>query len=132
MGRNTKIHLAVDAHGMPVRVLVTAGPVADCTQAGKLISHIKAGALIAEKGYDTDAIVQIAQASGMEAIIPPRSNRKQPRDYDRHLYKLRHLVENAFLRIKEWRGIATRYAKRVSSYLAAVQLRCAIIWASIS
>jgi len=68
----------------------------------------------------------------MEAVIPPRSNRKQPRDYDRHLYKLRHLVENAFLRIKEWRGIATRYAKRVSSYLAAVQLRCAIIWASIS
>jgi transposase len=131
-GRNTKIHLAVDAHGMPVRVLVTAGPVADCTQAGGLISRIKAGALIADKGYDTDAIVEIARASGMEAVIPPRSNRKQPRDYDRHLYKLRHLVENAFLRIKEWRGIATRYAKRVSSYLAAVQLRCAIIWASIS
>jgi transposase len=106
--------------------------VADCTQAGELISHIQAGALIADKGYDTDAIVQTAQASGMEAVIPPRSNRKQPRDYDRHLYKLRHLVENAFLRIKEWRGIATRYAKRVSSYLAAVQLRCAIIWASIS
>lgn len=97
-----------------------------------MISHIKAGALIADKGYDTDAIVQTAQASGMEVVIPPRSNRKQPRDYDRHLYKLRHLVENAFLRIKEWRGIATRYAKRVSSYLAAVQLRCAIIWASIS
>lgn len=105
---------------------------ADCTQAGGLISRIKAGALIADKGYDTDAIVEIARASGMEAVIPPRSNRKQPRDYDRHLYKLRHLVENAFLRIKEWRGIATRYAKRVSSYLAAVQLRCAIIWASIS
>ncbi len=105
---------------------------ADCTQAGELISDIKADALIADKGYDTDAIVLTAEALGMKAVIPPRSNRKQPRDYDRHLYKLRHLVENAFLRIKEWRGIATRYAKRVSSYLAAVQLRCAIIWASIS
>lgn len=117
---------------MPVRVLVTAGPVADCTKAGELISEIKAEVLIADKGYDTDEIVQNAQSSGKTVVIPPRSNRKQPRDYDKHLYNLRHLVENAFLRIKEWRGIATRYAKRVTSYLAAVQLRCVIIWASIS
>ncbi|MDB6139706.1 MAG: Transposase family, partial [Verrucomicrobiaceae bacterium] len=54
------------------------------------------------------------------------------RPYDQYLYKLRHLVENAFLRLKQWRGIATRYAKRSSSYLAAVQFRCAILWASIS
>jgi len=93
---------------------------------------IGAKVLIADKGYDTDAIVQMAQAAGMEVVIPPKSNRKNPRDYDQHLYKLRHLVENAFLRLKQWRGIATRYAKRVSSYLAAVQFRCAILWAGIS
>lgn len=88
--------------------------------------------LIADKGYDTDAIVNQAQEAGMEVVIPPKSNRKHPREYDQYLYKLRHLVENAFLRLKQWRGIATRYAKRSSSYLAAVQFRCAILWASIS
>ncbi|RYD69547.1 MAG: IS5 family transposase [Verrucomicrobiaceae bacterium] len=131
-GGNTKIHLAVDAHGMPVRIIITAGTVADCTQAGSLIKGIEALTLIADKGYDTNAIVEMAREAGMEVVIPPKSNRKTLRDYDRHLYKLRHLVETAFLRIKEWRGIATRYAKRAASYLAAVQFRCAILWASIS
>ena len=68
----------------------------------------------------------------MEVVTPPKSNCKRQRPYDQSLYKLRHLVENAFLRLKQWRGIATRYAKRSASYLAAVQLRCAILWASIS
>lgn len=104
---------------------------ADCTQAGALIQGIKAGSLIADKGYDTNAIVEAAKSAGMEAVIPPRSNRREQREYDRHLYKTRHLVENAFLKLKQWRGISTRYAKKASSYLAAVQFRCAILWASI-
>ncbi len=115
-----------------MRVLITAGPVADCTQAAALIEGIEAQVLIADKGYDTDAIVHLAEAAGMEVVIPPKSNRKHPRTYDEYLYKLRHLVENAFLRLKQWRGIATRYAKRSSSYLAAVQFRCAILWAALS
>ncbi len=105
---------------------------ADCTQADGLIEGIAAQSLIADKGYDTDAIVQKAHAAAMQVVIPPKSNRKNPRPYDHYLYKLRHLVENAFLRLKQWRGIATRYAKRSSSYLAAVQFRCAILWALIS
>lgn len=105
---------------------------ADCTKAAELIDGIEAQALIADKGYDTDAIVQMAQDAGMEVVIPPKANRKTPRDYDQHLYKARHLVENAFLKLKQWQGIATRYAKRVSSYLAAVHFRCAILWAEIS
>jgi transposase len=68
----------------------------------------------------------------MQVIIPPRTNRKQLRHYDEYLYKLRHLVENAFMRLKQWRGIATRYANRSASYLAAVQFRCTILWAEIS
>jgi transposase len=67
----------------------------------------------------------------MKVQIPPRKNRKTPRGYDKHLYKLRHLVENALLHIKSWRGIATRYAKKVSSFLAAVQIRCLMLWANI-
>ena len=68
----------------------------------------------------------------MVAQIPPRSNRKQPRSYDKHLYRHRHLVENAFLLLKQWRGIATRYAKNLSSFLAAVQIHCLALWLKIS
>ena len=67
----------------------------------------------------------------MEAVVPPRKNRKVQRDYDRYLYRLRHLVENAFMHMKQWRGIATRYAKNVVSYLAAVHIRCIAMWAKI-
>jgi len=85
--------------------------------------------LLADKGYDVDAIVHKARQAGMQVVIPSRSNRKAPRCCDPQLYALRHLVENAFLQLKQWRGIATRYAKRAASYLAAVQFRCAILWA---
>jgi transposase len=88
--------------------------------------------LIADKGYDTNAIEAMAHEKGMSVCIPPRTGRKNPRKHDEYLYRLRHLVENAFLRLKEWRGIATRYAKRLSSFYSAVCLRCAIMWASIS
>ena len=88
--------------------------------------------LLADKGYDSDAIVAKAQAQGAQAVIPPRNNRKQPRTYDKALYKLRHLVENAFLHLKQWRGIATRYAKTVASFVAAVQIRCLALWLHIS
>jgi transposase len=124
--------LAVDAHGMPLRVIITAGPVADCTQACQLISGIEAEHLFADRGYDTDEIIKTAIASGMQPVIPPKKNRKHQRSYDTDLYKIRHLVENAFLHLKQWRGIATRYAKRSSSFLAAVQIRCMALWLNIS
>ncbi len=87
--------------------------------------------LIADRGYDSQAVLDLAAQQGMEPVIPPKKNRKELRDYDEYLYKMRHLVENAFLRLKEWRGIATRYAKRTSSYLAAVQIRCLFHWLKI-
>jgi len=77
--------------------------------------------------YDSDAIVEQAQRQGMQAVIPPRKSRKAPRSYDKHLYKYRHLVENAFLHLKRWRGIATRYAKNAASFFAAVQIRCLVL-----
>jgi transposase len=92
----------------------------------------KAGSLIADKGYDTNQIEAEAKKLGMEVVIPPRKNRINPRQYDKYLYRLRHLVENAFLKLKGWRAIATRYAKRASSYLAAVQIRCLYLWLEIS
>jgi transposase len=122
----------VDAHGMPVRVIITQGTAADCKQAIPLIEGINARYLFADRGYDSNAIVDYANNQGMVAVIPPRKNRKNQRYYDKNLYKLRHLVENAFLHLKRWRGIATRYAKNTASFLAAIQIRCIALWTKIS
>ena len=130
-GLNSKIHLAVDAHGMPVRVFITQGTTADCTQADRLIEGIDADYLLADRGYDSDTIIEQARKQDMEAVIPPKRNRRTQRFYDKELYKLRHLVENAFLHLKRWRGIATRYAKNTASFLAAVQIRCIALWANV-
>ena len=131
-GQNTKIPLAVDAHGMPVKVLISAGNVADCTQACDLIDGIKAENLIADRGYDSNEILEASIQADMQAVIPPKKNRKTKRAYDRHIYRIRHLVENAFLHLKQWRGVATRYAKKASSFLAIVQIRCLSLWLAIS
>lgn len=112
-------------------MLVTAGTTADCSQAIPLIEGLEADHLLADKGYDSDAIVAQAEAQGMNVVIPPRRNRRHPRTYDCDLYRLRHLVENAFLHLKRWRGIATRYAKNTASFVAAVQIRCLALWAKI-
>jgi transposase len=117
---------------MPVRVFITQGTTADCTQAGRLIEGLDADYLLADRGYDSNAIIEQARKQGMEVIIPPKKNRTAQRFYDKALYKLRHLVENAFLHLKRWRGIATRYAKNTTSFLAAVQIRCIALWVNIS
>ena len=112
-------------------MFITAGTVADCKYGEKLIEGIDAQALLADRGYDTNAIANKALAVGMAVVIPPKKNRKKQREYDKDLYKLRHLVENAFLILKRWRGIATRYAKNSDSFLAAVHIRCIAIWATV-
>ena len=116
---------------MPVRVIITEGTRADCKEAIHLIQGISAENLLADRGYDTSEIVSYAVSSGMNVVIPPKRNRKEQREYDKYLYKIRHLVENAFLWLKRWRGIATRYAKNSASFLAAVQIRCIAIWLSV-
>jgi len=90
-----------------------------------------AEALFGDKGYDTKAIIEMAQSRRMEIVIPPKKNRKEQREYDKDLYKLHHLVENAFLMLKRWRGVATRYAKNTSSFLAAVHIRCIALWLKV-
>ena len=87
--------------------------------------------LRADKGYDTDAIVAQAIAQKMNPVIPPKSNRIVQREYDEHIYKSRHPVENAFLGLKGWRAVATRYAKKASSFLAIVHIRCVVLWTLI-
>ena len=116
---------------MPVRLAVTKGTVADCSLALPLIEGIEHSACWADRAYDTNEIIAAATELGMNPVVPPKSNRKAKRKYDRALYQLRHLVENGFLEFKQWRGIATRYAKRAASYLAACQLRAVMIWSKL-
>ena len=96
-----------------------------------MIEGLDAQYLLADKGYDADAIIEQAERAKMEPVIPPKRNRKVQRNYDKELYRERHLVENAFLHLKRWRGIATRYAKNAASFLAAVQIRCLALWLNI-
>jgi transposase len=96
-----------------------------------LIEGIEAQYLLADRGYDSNAIAEQAQRQGMDVVIPLRKNRKMPRSYDKCLYRYRHLVENAFLQPKRWRGIATRHDKRAASFLVAVQIRCLALWLNI-
>jgi len=108
-------------------MLIAKGTTADSTYAHKLVEGIDANYLIADKGYDSNEIIDLALGTGMAVVIPPKKNRKVERVYDKHLYRSRHLVENAILQLKEWRGIATRYAKNTISFLAAVHIRCIVI-----
>ncbi|MFH1043663.1 MAG: IS5 family transposase [Pseudomonadota bacterium] len=127
-GLSTKVHTAVDALGNPLRLILSAGQIADIDFATDLIADIRADAVIADKGYDADALVQRIQASGAQAVIPPRSNRKELRVYDTHLYKDRNLIERFFARIKHFRRIATRYEKLARSYMAFLHLVCTFVW----
>jgi len=130
-GLNTKLLLAVDAYGKPVRVQFTLGMVADYSQAIPLLKGLDIKVLLVDKDYDTNAILEYTQEHGITAI-PPKCNRKAQRDYDRDLYNFRHLVENTFLYLKRWRGIATRYAKNAASFLTAIHIRCITLVISAS
>src|SRR6218665_161395 len=127
-GWTSKIHVVVDARGSPVRWLLTGGEVADITQAKSLLEGLKADAVLADKGYDADALIDSIQVAGATAVIPPRRNRVVQRSYDRHLYKERNLVERFFNRIKQFRRIATRYEKLARNYLSFLNLVCTYIW----
>ncbi len=131
-GLTSKLHALVDAEGRPVRLRLTGGQVHDACEAEALIEDIPDGAtLLGDKGYDSNAIIAKALEQNMCVVIPPKKNRRVQREYDTYLYRLRHLVENAFLHLKRWRGIATRYAKNTSSFVAAVQIRCIALWANV-
>ena len=128
-GITSKVHLAVDKNGVPVRCIVTDGVTADCSKACELIDNTNAKGLIADKGYDSNEIVDFAQNLNMKVVIPPRKNRKVSRDYDKNIYKTRRLVENAFLLIKRWRGVAFSFAKNLSSFASIISIRCLALWA---
>ena len=117
----------MDGLGNPVRFILTGGEAADVNQAISLLEGFEVEAVIADKGYDADYVVDTIESGGAKAVIPPKSNRKQLRTYDKHLYKERNLVERFFNKLKHFRRIATRYEKTARNYLAMVTFAATII-----
>lgn len=128
-GLTTKIHALVDADGRPVRLELTAGQAADAPVAEKLLTDVKPGAtLLADKAYGTDAIRSFAKQNRCWANIPAKANRKQTFSFSRWVYRPRNILERFFNRIKQMRGLATRYDRRADNYMAAPKLAATRIW----
>ncbi|WPZ37174.1 IS5 family transposase (plasmid) [Thalassobaculum sp. OXR-137] len=128
-GLTTKIHAVVDAEGRPVRLALTAGKAGDAPMAAGLLETVMPGAtVLADKAYDTDGIRSFVAARGGWANIPPRITRKDTFAFSRWVYRQRNRVERFFNRLKQMRGIATRYDRRADNYLAAVKLAATRIW----
>ena len=127
-GFSTKIHIAVDALGNPLRFILTAGQCHDGPQAKSLIEGYAAQVLLADKGYDDAKLIEVVEAKGMQAVIPPRSNRKEQREYDKHLYKERHLVECFINKIKHYRRVFSRFEKLSQNFLGFLSFVSALIW----
>jgi len=126
---STKIHATVDALGNPTGIHLTAGQVHDLVGSDELLPGLEAKIVLADKAYDADArVIEPLRAAGKQAVIPPKKNRKEPRPYDRELYKARRLVEIFFCNLKQFRAIATRCDKTARNFLAAVFLASATIW----
>lgn len=129
-GNSTKIHLAVDSYGLPVCFKLSGGQVNDIVHAEELINQSpKSSYVVADKGYDSEKLREYVQEKGAIPVIPRRkSNKKGNDDIDWCLYKYRHLVENAFGRIKNFRAIATRYDKLEQNFASMVALAFTIMW----
>jgi transposase len=119
----------VDALGNPTSLHLTAGQASDLQGADVLLGSLPAMTVIADKGYDADErVLTPLEQTGKTAVIPPRANRKQQRAYDKDLYKARHLIENFFAKLKQFRAIATRYDKTATNFLAAIYFAASLIW----
>ncbi len=126
-GFSTKIHVTVDALGNPLRFRLTGGHRHDITQAAELVKGYQSDYVLADTAYDAQAFLEVIEDCGATAVIPPRANRKQPRTYDKYLYKERHLVECFIGKIKHYRRIFSRFEKLASRYLGFLSFVGALI-----
>ncbi len=131
-GNSSKIHLIVDAHGNPIDFMITDGTTHDVKVAPDLISTLdlkETKVVCADKGYDSEPLREQIRKTGTKANIPKKTNSQSNNDHmDWYLYKIRHLVENMFCRLKQFRGIATRYDKLKRNYQSSVALACIFLW----
>ena len=118
----------MDALGNPTALHLTGGEAHDLAGADALLPGLAAATVIADKGYDAEArVLAPLRAAGKTAVIPPKRNRTARRTYDHNLYAARHLIENFFCALKQYRAIATRYDKTKRNFLAAIHLAASVI-----
>ncbi len=127
-GLTSKIHLMVDALGNALKFIVGPGNESDINMAKPLIQDIRDAAIMGDKGYDSDDLRHTIQHQDCESVIPGRSNRIVPIEYDKELYKARHLVENFFAKIKNFRRIFSRFDKSVKNYASFLAFAGAMLW----
>jgi transposase len=119
----------VDVQGRPIQPKLTAGQASDIASAAELIGHLALGAmLMPDKGYDANALRALVGERGAWVNIPPKSNRKYPICFSRHLYTDRNLIERLFNKFRQFRCVATRYDKLAENFLASLKLACVRIW----
>ncbi len=126
-GLSTKIMVLVDRNGKTVRSIVLPGSRSETPELVNLLEGVRLkniGELLGDKAYDSDEIRGILANAGIMATIPPRSNRTNPAEYDTKHYKGRHLPENVFSDMKQFRGVATRYSKTITNFEACINLVC--------
>ena len=111
-----------------MRFIITPGQRNDCTQAIELLKGLKAGNVLADKGYDTDAIIAAIEKTGGIAVIPPKANRKIKREYDAELYKERHKIECLFGFLKHYRRLFARFEKTKTRLEAFLYFVAALQW----
>ncbi len=126
-GLTSKIVAVMDALGYLVKFVILPGQKHDLVGTPQVIEGLSFGALIADRAFDADWLLKELEERGAEAVIPPKKNRREIRDYDRDMYRWRHQVENFFSKIKEFRAIATRYDKTDTSFAAAIYLVTGLI-----
>ncbi|KEZ77932.1 IS5 family transposase [Salinisphaera hydrothermalis] len=129
-GRTTKIHLAVDAYGFPITFEITGGQINDGSIGPRLVDAIpRVDIMIADKGYDSRQVRAAIQTRSSRPVIPRRRHSKRANPgFDSGLYRYRHLGENAFARLKQYRAIACRFDKLKAHYEAVVAMACALLW----
>jgi len=127
-GFSTKIHIAVDALGNPVDLLLTEGQAADNPQAKVLIEGKPSDHVIADKAYDANDTIKAIEDQGAIPVIPPKASRKNQREYDLALYRERHLVECFIGKIKHFRRLFSRFDKLQNRFLSFLQFVSTIIW----
>jgi transposase len=120
--------MLADALGRPLRFVVTGGQVNDCTQADRLLENVETEHVIADKGYDSEGVLRKIEELGAVAVVPPRSNRKVQREYDRDLYKRRNLIERTFNKLKRFRRLATRYDRKAIYFGSFLYLAASLLW----
>jgi transposase len=108
--------------------LLSAGQKADCESAEALVQGARAKGLIADKGYDTNALRRLLRDARMEAVIPPKRNRREALEYDKERYKERNLIERCFGKLKQHRRLATRYDRNDAHYTAFLFLAASLLW----